>query len=185
MTSALVIIDMLNDFVKPGGALPVKDAEDIVKNIKKIKAAVRKTIYGCDSHNSFSAEINTYGLHAISGTPGSLIVNELQPDLSNHDEIVLSKDTHSITSVFGFGRILSDWNISTVFFTGVVTEICIAKSALKTKELYPSKNIFVVYDCVKPLIPEDGKAALKEMEAAGIILCDSKTIISLMKGVSL
>jgi nicotinamidase-related amidase len=77
----LIIIDMLNDFAKEGGALYVKGAETLIPRIKKcIDSKPDFVLYMCDSHPNDSKEFEKWPKHCISGTPGALIVDELKPN---------------------------------------------------------------------------------------------------------
>ena len=80
---AFIIIDMLNDFVQPGAPLEVPKARDIIPHIKKRVEEARNKgipiIYLCDHHQPDDKEFNVWLAHAVKGTEGAEIVDELKP----------------------------------------------------------------------------------------------------------
>ena len=84
MGEALLVIDVLNDFVKPGGSLRVERAERIVPKLKALVEWAREkgipVIYACDAHRrGVDAELALWGEHAIDGTWGAQVIEELKP----------------------------------------------------------------------------------------------------------
>jgi len=159
MNYALIVIDMLNDFVHKNGVLYFPEAEDIIPFIKSRIDLVRQEknqlfqednffiLYVCDSHLIDDKEFELFPPHAIRGSWGSEIVDELKPDKNNiHSEIVILKTRFS-----GFFRtplhaILAEENITTCEVVGVCTSICImdtvAGLAYRNIEVkIPSKGI--------------------------------------------
>jgi len=70
---ALLIIDMLNDFVKPDGVLYCgKKAEEIIPEIERIKREFKEkgfpVIYLCDAHESQDEEFSAFPPHCIRGS---------------------------------------------------------------------------------------------------------------------
>jgi nicotinamidase-related amidase len=70
---ALLIIDMLNDFVRLGAPLEVPDNRKIVRNIQQevnsARAEGRPVIYVCDAHAPDDKEFSRFGwpAHAVQG----------------------------------------------------------------------------------------------------------------------
>lgn len=95
---ALLIIDMLNDFVLPGAPLEAPETRTIIKNIQKeihdARLAGQPVIYVCDNHDIDDKEFGKYGWppHAIKGTKGAEVIDELAP--APGDQIV-PKGTYS------------------------------------------------------------------------------------------
>jgi len=92
---ALLIIDMLNDFVLQGSPLEVPDTRGIITPIQdKIQNARGKSIpiiYICDSHEKNDKEFVRMGWppHALAGSMGAQVIDLLKP--SSHDTIILKK----------------------------------------------------------------------------------------------
>jgi len=85
---ALLVIDMLNDFVLEGAPLEVSKGREIVSALKRrIKEARREgipIIYICDSHDKNDEEFKIWPPHAISGTEGAEIIKELKPEKKDY-----------------------------------------------------------------------------------------------------
>ncbi len=81
--TALVVIDMQNDFVKQGGSLVVADAEATLPKIQGLLALARengmKVFYSQDTHTDGDPEWKIWPEHAREGTWGWNIVEELAP----------------------------------------------------------------------------------------------------------
>ena len=78
MKEALLVIDMLNDFVREGAPLEVPDTRSIISVIKQeidmAHAAGNPVIYVCDSHAADEKEFSKFGwaARAVHGTRGGL-----------------------------------------------------------------------------------------------------------------
>lgn len=83
MGRALIVVDMLDDFVRPAGRLAVPGARNLIPAIKKELETARQrgdlVIYVCDSHDPDDREFERFPAHAIGGTPGAQVVEELAP----------------------------------------------------------------------------------------------------------
>jgi nicotinamidase-related amidase len=73
MNTALVIVDMLRDFVD--GRLANPAAEPTIERIGELADAARShedwiVVYGNDAHQPGDLELRLFGEHAMVGTPG-------------------------------------------------------------------------------------------------------------------
>lgn len=136
MTNVLLVIDMLNDFCKKGGAFYSENAEAIIPAVKNL-AQKRleqnwKIIWIADTHLSVDPEIKLLGEHAMVGTWGAKIIDELS-FLENHPDItVVAKGTFdSFLGVVINGQgsdleeILNKTKADIIEVAGVCTDICI------------------------------------------------------------
>ncbi len=162
---ALLIIDMLNDFVLEGAPLEVPDARKVIPAIKKeIESAREKNcpvIYVCDTHDRDDKEFSRFGwpAHAISGTKGAKVVVELQPE--KHD-IVIEKTTYSGFYNTRLDETLKNLGINTLILTGCVTHICVFFTA--SDAVLREYNVAVIEDGVAGLAKEDHDAGLRIMK---------------------
>src|SRR3990172_4472240 len=90
--TALLIVDMLNDFVREGAPLRVPEAEKTIPVIQCVRAMAHSAgapvIYLCDSHRPDDPEFRAWGPHALRGTKGAEVIVELTP---RPDDIVIRK----------------------------------------------------------------------------------------------
>jgi nicotinamidase/pyrazinamidase len=158
MKSVLLIIDMLNDFVRPDGALPVPGAESIIPNIKRLKEGMA-TIYVNDLHSLNDPEFEEYPPHAVARTEGAEIVDELEP--SEYD-MVVDKTTFDGFSNPNLATYIKTLDPFRVYITGVATEICVMETAISCARHFLTT---VVVDAVKGLemYPGSGLQAAFDM----------------------
>ena len=124
---ALIIVDMLNDFVDEKGALYCGDtARSIVPFIQERLKAYRNrkdlVIYLQDSHDEDDKEFEKFPKHSILGTWGSEIIPELLPQA---DETVIPKKRYSGFYGTDLENVLKSANVDEVEVVGVCTSICV------------------------------------------------------------
>jgi nicotinamidase-related amidase len=129
--TALVIIDMQNDFVKPEGALVVDAARETIPNIQHLLAMARdhgmQVAYTQDTHIEGSEEWEIWPEHVAKGTWGWEIIEELQPQPG---EPVFEKPRYDGFYASGLDHYLSRvWDVKHVIIVGTVANICVAHTA--------------------------------------------------------
>jgi nicotinamidase/pyrazinamidase len=161
---ALLIIDMLNDFVLPGAPLEVPETRNIIKNVRReIDAAHRDgraVIYVCDTHAPDDREFKKFGwpAHGVKGTKGAEVIEDLKPEPG---DFVVHKTTYSSFEGTDLDSILKAQRIDSVRLTGCVTHICILFTAYES--VLRDYTVAVVKDGVAGIAKEDHDAALRIM----------------------
>lgn len=162
---ALMIIDMLNDFVLRGAPLEVADARKIIPAIKREIATARRegkpVVYLCDSHDPEDNEFSRFGwpAHAVTGTEGAHVVCDLAP---GKDDMVIRKKTYLAFYNTNLQSALQKLDVDALILTGCVTHICILFTAV---EAVPRGfSITVPADAVAGLAKEDHEAGLRIMK---------------------
>ncbi|HHT9120141.1 MAG TPA: cysteine hydrolase family protein [Candidatus Hypogeohydataceae bacterium YC41] len=160
---ALLIIDMLHDFVEKGATLEVPKARGIVNNIKreleKARNAGIPVIYCCDRHDPDDREFKAWPPHAIRGTKGAEIIEGLRPMKGEH---VVAKRTLSAFYGTILDRVLKRLGVGHIILTGVVTNICILYTAVDA--YMRGYEVTIPEDCVAGLKPEDHRFALRQIK---------------------
>jgi len=181
MTKALVIVDMLNDFVQENGALPVKGAKDLVENIamlaEKARAQGITVVYANDAHAPDDKEFKLWPKHCVKDTYGAQVVEKLKPQL---DDLVITKQDLSL-----FTNPDAEWNLTKrlgklvqqLYITGVATEYCVGAAALDARKLGYTVNVVVDAIAGVDLQKGDQYKALIEMGNAGVRPIDTKTAL--------
>ena len=82
--TALIVIDMLNDFLDPGGSLYAgAQAREIIpfvaQKIAEFRAQGQVVIFVCDAHAPDDPEFGVFPAHAVKGSWGARIIPELPP----------------------------------------------------------------------------------------------------------
>lgn len=162
MPQALLVVDMLNDFVRPEGALSVPEAQAIIPNIQRelqeAREAAHAVIYVCDAHDPDDLEFQRYPAHALEGDYGAEIISELTPQPG---ETVLKKKRLNAFFNTELDSILRQVAPEVVTVVGVVTHICVmeAVAGLCDRDI-PAR---VPRDCVADFDKELEASAFKRM----------------------
>lgn len=128
MKAAVIVIDMVNDFVS--GVFHNPKAQAIIPSVQALLTKARAhhvpVIYCSDAHQADDVEFNVWPIHCLEKTWGADIIDELSPQ---SEDILFTKRTYSAF----FNTPLHDWlqqhEIDTVVLCGVVTSICVAHTA--------------------------------------------------------
>ncbi|GAB4281935.1 MAG: cysteine hydrolase [Deferrisomatales bacterium] len=164
MRRALVVVDMLVDFVEPEGSLRVPDTEKILPRVVEEVADARRrgesVIYLCDSHAPDDPEFARMGWppHAVKGTRGARVVDALAP--APYDPVV-AKTTYSGFHGSTLDQVLRERAIDTVRLVGCVTNICVLYTAADAA--MRGYHVEVVQDAVAGLDPDDHAFALRQV----------------------
>ncbi len=158
MKTAVVVIDMINDFVT--GVFKNERAEKIIPNVKQLLNFVRENkipvVYVNDAHlPNVDTEFDIWPQHAVAGTWGAQVVDELKPEKG---DFVLQKRRYSAFQGTGLDQLLRELKVDTLILTGVVTDICIQHTAADA--FFRGYKIIVPEDCVEAINEQTQKAAL-------------------------
>ena len=163
MNKALIIVDMLNDFVRKDGALCCgQTAEDIIPHIQTKLVSARKdnnlVIYLQDCHDPNDIEFDRFPPHAIVDTYGDKIISELAPE---KNDIIVKKKRYNGFYETNLDKVLEENEISIVEIVGVCTSICVMDTVggLVNRDI----KTIVPVSCVADFDQEMHKMALKRM----------------------
>lgn len=125
--TALIIVDMLNDFIDENGALYCgQGARKIIPFVRLRLEAHRRAdslvIFLHDAHAKNDREFEKFPEHCVAGTWGSQIIDDLAPIPG---ERVLPKTRYSGFYGTELEHILSDYGPEAVEVVGVCTSICV------------------------------------------------------------
>lgn len=126
----LLVVDMVNDFCRPDGALYIGDhIKECVDNVKDLLAEFREAedgvIFLCDSHQKEDPEFRLFPAHCIQGSHGETVIDDLEPE---DTEMVIEKATYS--GVWRNGELLHilDQEDLEIYVCGVCTSICVMET---------------------------------------------------------
>ncbi len=143
--AALLVVDMLNDFFKPGGAMVLDGGEALYEPHRRLLSAARAAgmpvlwLNQCLPPDDSLFETRT--VHCLAGSWGAKIVDELPVD---ERDIIIPKRRYSGFFQTALDLSLRERGINTVIVTGVVTNICVRSTV--------HDAFFLRY---KVLVPED------------------------------
>jgi nicotinamidase/pyrazinamidase len=191
----LLVVDVQNDFI-PGGALPVKDGDQIVPLVNQLAAGFEHVILTQDWHTPghisfasshagkkpFETTVLPYGTqvlwpdHCVQGTSGA----ELHKDLKiPHGELVIRKgyrkqmDSYSAffeadgKTTTGLTGYVRDRGFRRVFLVGLATDFCVCWSALDARKV--GLGALVIEDACRGIDTQGSLArAWAQMTKAGV-----------------
>ncbi|MDD2903851.1 MAG: cysteine hydrolase [Syntrophales bacterium] len=161
---ALIVADMLRDFLEPQGSLYLGDAARgiipfVARKIEETRAAGGLVIYVCDAHAPDDKEFQFFAPHAVKGTPGAEIIPELQVLPGDYR---VEKATYSCFHNTEMDAVLQREQVTRVEIVGVCTSICVQETV---KELFDRDLPRLVYrQGVADFDPEAHISALQYME---------------------
>ena len=159
--TALVVVDMQNDFVREGGGLLVPDAEATIPAIRMLLELARangvRVVYSQDTHRDGDPEWRIWPEHAREGSWGWEIVDELAPA---PDDVVLRKPRYDAFHGTPLDHLLRLWGVDTLVMCGTVANICVhytaASAALRWYE------VVIPRDAISALDPFDLESSLRQ-----------------------
>jgi nicotinamidase/pyrazinamidase len=161
---ALVVIDMLCDFLEPDGRLYIgptsKDVIEAVRQeVEKARASGWPVVYICDSHSEDDSEFEMFPSHCVTGTPGADVVDELKP---RPGDKIIPKRRYSGFFQTDLDLTLRELGVDEIVLVGVCTNICCLYTAADARNL--NYKVTAVRDAMSSFDEAAHEYALKEME---------------------
>jgi nicotinamidase-related amidase len=161
-TTALVIVDMQNDFVDPRGSLSVPGARDTVPAIARLRDMARANgmlvVVTQDWHGEEDPEFALWGPHAVGGTWGAEVVPELAP---GSQDLVIRKRRYDAFYDTPLEHELRRRRIESLIVTGTVSNICVLHTAGSGALRW--FRVIVPVDAVSALTEFDQHAAFRQI----------------------
>jgi nicotinamidase/pyrazinamidase len=187
-TTALIVVDVQNDFADPAGSLSVRGAPEILPivntEIERAIAAGAPVVYTQDWHPAstphFKKDGGIWPVHCVQETWGAAF----HPDLIVGESVVrkgangedgysgftMRDPTTGETIPTALHRLLRDAGIKAVVIVGLATDYCVKATALDALALgYPATVLAAGVRAVD-LQAGDGKRAIRDMQDAGVIV---------------
>ncbi|MFZ5655211.1 MAG: isochorismatase family protein [Pseudomonadota bacterium] len=187
--TALLIVDLQNDFADPSGSLYVPGGEALPRflnrEIARAAAAGAPVVYTQDWHPPITPHFKKDGgiwpVHCVAGSWGA----DFHPDLERRGELVIRKGTggedgysafavrdpdSGATAATPLAALLAERGVRRLVVAGLATDYCVKETVLDARRLgFP---VTVLRDGIAAvnLAPGDGERALAEMAAAGAVL---------------
>jgi nicotinamidase-related amidase len=159
--TALIVVDMQNDFVSEGGTLRVADAEATIPAIAALLSLARssgmRVVFSQDTHRDGDPEWQIWPEHAREGTWGWEIVEALAP---LPEETVLRKVRYDAFYGTPLDHLLRLWGVDTLVLCGTVANICVHYTAASAALRW--YHVIVVKDAVSALEQIDMEASLRQ-----------------------
>jgi nicotinamidase/pyrazinamidase len=187
-TTALLVVDVQNDFADVSGSLYVAGGQDVVPfinaEIERAEAAGAQVVYTQDWHPEstphFEKDGGVWPVHCVMGTWGA----ELHPDLRVVGDVV-RKGSNGEDGYSGFtmrdpttgetvptelASLLQRRSVTRLVIAGLATDYCVRGTVLDARgHGYPTTVLQNGVRAVN-LQPGDGERAVEDMLAAGALL---------------
>lgn len=193
-STALVVVDVQNDFAHPDGSLYVDGGHAIVgpinDEIEAARSAGATVVLTQDWHPEQTAHFVTDGgvwpVHCVRRTWGA----ELHADLSPDADLILRKGTGGedgysafgvegpktgVTSPTGLTAYLRERRVDRVVVCGLAADVCVKATGLDAHR--DGFSTAVLWDATRAVDVEagDGERAAEELAAAGVTLVGRET----------
>ena len=160
--TAVVVVDMQNDFVHPKGSLYVNGSDKIIPIIRDLVERARansvRVIYTMDTHSQDDLEFKIWPRHTVENTWGWEVIDELKP---SKGDIIIRKIKYDAFFGTPLDSILRGLSIEYLVLCGVVANICVLHTA-GSAALYGYKIILPV-DATVALTEFDYYVALRQV----------------------
>jgi nicotinamidase/pyrazinamidase len=183
--TALLVVDIQNDFADPNGSLYVAGGEDVVpianREAERAREAGATVVYTRDWHPPDTPHFEPFGglwpVHCVRDTWGA----DFHPDLKVDGEIVHKatgpEDGYSAFSVqhlpsgetrdTGLEELLRERKIERVVVLGLATDYCVRESGLDALRLGFDTDVLVEAVRAVDREPGDGDRSLRDLQDAG------------------
>ena len=177
----LIIVDMVNGFVKEGAMADKKIAHIIPEQLRLIKMILEKNeglAFIKDNHELGCREFERFPIHCVIGTEEAELVDELKP--YEKEALVYPKNSTSAIFAPNFMEDIQRMkNLKEVIITGCCTDICDMNLAIPLQNYFDQNNQKVdiivptnaveTYDAPYHNRDEYTKMAYKFLEQSGIM----------------
>jgi nicotinamidase/pyrazinamidase len=188
--TALVIVDLQNDFADPAGGLSVHGGANLVPiingEIAMARAAEASIVFTQDWHPEvtphFAKDGGLWPVHCVAGTWGAALHPDLDPEAvasaprvrkgangeDGYSGFTRRDPTTGATSPTELEGLLRGAGVERVVACGLATDYCVKATALDAARL--GFETAVLLDAMRPveLEPGDEQRAIEEMTGAGI-----------------
>jgi nicotinamidase/pyrazinamidase len=183
--TALVVVDVQNDFADPNGSLYVKGGEEVVlaanREIERAREAGALVVYTQDWHPEttphFEKDGGVWPTHCVQGTWGARFHNDLVVEGPVVQKGVDGGDGYSGFSVRDpesgeetateLERILREHGTEMVVVVGLAQDVCVKETALDARRLGFATTVIRDATAAVNLQPGDEDRAYEAMQGAG------------------
>jgi len=159
-STAVIVVDMQNDFCHPDGALYAEGSEEAIEGVNAVLEAtegVDLTIFTQDTHDINSPEFEQWGEHCVHDTWGQ----EIHDGVSEPADTVvrlIEKNTYDAFFDTDLERLLRINGIDTIIICGTLANVCVQDASLH------GYDVSVVEDAVGYIDEEQRDSALDHID---------------------
>lgn len=196
-TTALVVVDLQDDFTLPTGSLAVPGGQEVVPvvnaEVEAAAAAGALVVYTQDWHPERTPHFETGGgpwpVHCVAGTPGARLVEGLRlvgpPDDRDGEPVRVRKGAGAEDGYSGFSEtdladgstvgtglreILEAAEVDALVVVGLAGDYCVRATAIDGARAGYAVRVPLAATRFVALSSDDDVRAREEMTAAGVVL---------------
>jgi len=191
-STALVIVDVQNDFADPAGGLSVSGGDRVVpvinREIATATAARAQIVYTQDWHPPstphFAKDGGIWPVHCVADSWGA----DLHPSLvvagptirkgvngeDGYSGFTMREPVTGETVPTELETMLREHGVSRVVVTGLATDYCVKATALDAARLGFETTVLTDAIAAVDLVPGDGDRALAELTEAGVTTASTR-----------
>lgn len=140
----LIVVDMVNGFVREGALADTKIANIIPEQVRLIEQFLNNNqavMFIKDCHEIDSVEFNTFPPHCIKGTEEAQLVDELRKYEGLNNTISIEKNSTSAIFAPGFLKNINYMeNLETLVGVGCESDICVPNLLIPLKNYFNQNN---------------------------------------------
>lgn len=186
--TALLVVDMLNEFCKPGGLMVLPGYETLLGPQRALIGAARTAgipvfwVIQChDARLRRDRELLKRGTHCLVGSWGAEVIEDLDPQI---DDFRIYKHRYSAFFQTDLDLTLKDMQCDQLIVTGVVTNICVRSTVHDA--FFQGYEVVVPQDCCAATGPREQESSLYDIATHfGVVSQSSAAIESFTQGRSL
>jgi ureidoacrylate peracid hydrolase len=163
--TAVLVVDMINEFCKPGGAMVLPGADALYAPQRAVIDAARATgallVWVRDAHRPQMRRDREWlkrTPHCVEGTWGAEVVDELG---ARADDIHLLKRRYSAFFGTDLDLTLKDCGVDQLVIFGVVTNICVRSTVHDA--FFEGYEVVVPADCCAATGPREQESSLYDI----------------------
>ena len=183
-TTALVVVDMINDFCKPGGAMVLPGYERLVPyQLRVIDAARRNGVPVIWVHDAHRANVRQdrewlkRTPHCVENTWGVEVIDDLG---AKADEIHVVKRRYSSFFQTDLDLTLKDLGVRRLVVFGVVTNICVRSTVHDA--FFNGYDVVVPHDCCAATGPREQQSSLYDIATHFGTVSDAAAVSAALAG---
>lgn len=178
--TALLVVDMLNDFFEEGGAMVLPGGKSLYEPITTLLEAARTKEIPVFWLNQWLREDDSLFKkrvpHCIVNSWGAKIVDSLP---QHPEDIIIHKRRYSGFFQTSLDLYLRERNIQHVIVTGVVTNICVRSTV--NDAFFLGYDVIVPRDCVEATSPEHQETHLYDIDTHYGSVLTLEDVLDLLK----
>ena len=178
----LIVVDMVNGFVREGVLHDERIANVIPRQIELINKNIKEeglTIFIKDTHDENAVEFKRFGntKHCVRGTSEAELVDELKIFENNEDVISIEKNSTSYMEAPKFRELIKELeNIKEINVVGCCTDICDFNGTMALANYLDEHNRDVVIKVHKDAVATYSEDERQEYVNAAYLLMEQQGI---------